>query len=361
LGETMRKFLLVVAVLGSVCLTPVRALASASGSLYLPNLGANVTGTNLGGGKFGLDVAATFSEQALGIDGAAQPAQSKVVAGSDGVNSYTLLTDSLGQLQVGVTASVLPTGAATAAKQDTGNTSLGSIDTKITTTANGIKVDGSAVTQPISAASLPLPTGAATSANQTTANTSLASIDGKIPSQGQAVMAASVPVVISSNQSAVPASQSGTWNINNVSGTISLPTGAATSANQTTANTSLSSIDTKLSSQATAANQSTANTSLSSIDTKVGQTPINTSGSQATASISAVTTLTAPANTVGFILQSSLSNTDNLRWRVGGAATTTTGMLLAPGQDSGYVPAGANVSVIPVSGTQEYEIQWVVR
>jgi len=37
-------------------------------------------------------------------------------------------------------------------------------------------------------------------------------------------------------------SQSGTWNINNLSGTVSLPTGAATSALQTTGNTSLSTI-----------------------------------------------------------------------------------------------------------------------
>lgn len=46
----------------------------------------------------------------------------------------------------------------------------------------------------------------------------------------------------------------------------------STSANQTTANSSLSSIDTKLSSQATAANQSTGNTSLSSIDGKITTT-----------------------------------------------------------------------------------------
>lgn len=44
----------------------------------------------------------------------------------------------------------------------------------------------------------------------------------------------------------VNAVQSGTWNINNVSGTVSLPTGAATSANQTTANTTLTSIETKV-------------------------------------------------------------------------------------------------------------------
>lgn len=44
----------------------------------------------------------------------------------------------------------------------------------------------------------------------------------------------------------VNAAQSGTWNINNISGTISLPTGASTSALQTTGNTSLASIDSKL-------------------------------------------------------------------------------------------------------------------
>lgn len=44
----------------------------------------------------------------------------------------------------------------------------------------------------------------------------------------------------------ISAKQNGTWNINNISGSISLATGAATSANQITSNNSLSSIDTKL-------------------------------------------------------------------------------------------------------------------
>jgi hypothetical protein len=43
----------------------------------------------------------------------------------------------------------------------------------------------------------------------------------------------------------ITANQGGTWNINNISGTVSLPTGASTSALQTTGNSSLSSIDTK--------------------------------------------------------------------------------------------------------------------
>lgn len=42
-----------------------------------------------------------------------------------------------------------------------------------------------------------------------------------------------IPRVTVSNDSNILATQSGTWNINNISGTISLPTGASTSANQT--------------------------------------------------------------------------------------------------------------------------------
>lgn len=63
-----------------------------------------------------------------------------------------------------------------------------------------ISVDGSATTQPISAASLPLPSGASTSALQTTGNASLSSIDTKTPALGQALAAASVPVVLTAAQ-----------------------------------------------------------------------------------------------------------------------------------------------------------------
>jgi hypothetical protein len=68
--------------------------------------------------------------------------------------------------------------------------------------AGALKIDGSAVTQPVSAAALPLPTGASTAALQTTGNTSLASIDAGIPAAlGQTTMTASMPVAIASNQS----------------------------------------------------------------------------------------------------------------------------------------------------------------
>jgi len=118
--------------------------------------------------------------------------------------------------------------------------------------------------------SMPVVAGQATSSLQVTGNTSLASIDTKTPALGQALSSASVPVVLPAAQittltppstvavtqataanlnatvtGTVAATQSGTWNINNISGAVSLPTNAATSALQTTGNTSLSSIDTK--------------------------------------------------------------------------------------------------------------------
>src|SRR4051812_1801745 len=48
--------------------------------------------------------------------------------------------------------------------------------------------------------------GDASAANQTTEIAKLTSIDGKVPALGQALMAASAPVTIASNQSAVPVS-----------------------------------------------------------------------------------------------------------------------------------------------------------
>jgi hypothetical protein len=126
----------------------------------------------------------------------------------------------------------LPTGAAT-------ETTLAAVNTKLpsnlTVTSTRLLVDGSGVTQPVSATSLPLPTGASTSALQTTGNTSLGNLDTNIGAQsdavatsdtgtfsllalfkrllsvtlakGQQLMAASLPVTIASNQSKVDTKQ----------------------------------------------------------------------------------------------------------------------------------------------------------
>ena len=174
------------------------------------------------------------------------------ISGVDGGGlKRSLLTDTSGRLEIDTVQSLpLPSGASTAALQTTGNTSLGSIDTKTPALVAGrVPVDGSGVTQPVSGSvtvtqaigtnlhtvvdASALPTGAATSANQTTSNASLASIDSKLT----APLAVTGPLTdIQLRASAVPVSAAA----------LPLPTGAATSANQTTSNASLASIDSKL-------------------------------------------------------------------------------------------------------------------
>jgi hypothetical protein len=215
------------------------------------------------------------------------------------------VTDNGGSLTVDAASLPLPTGAATAALQTqpgvdigdvTVNNGAGAGAVNIQDGGNSLTVDGAVsvsnfpATQPISAVSLPLPTGAAT-------ETTLAAINTKTPALGQAAMAASTPVVIASNQSGVPVTDNGgsltvdgtvaisgsvavtgpltdaqlratavpvsdgggsltvdgTVAVSNFPATqpvsavsLPLPTGAATSALQTTGNTSLSNIDGKL-------------------------------------------------------------------------------------------------------------------
>ncbi len=89
----------------------------------------------------------------------------------------------------------------------------GTDDTRATITAgNALKVDGSAVTQPVSGTVTATPTGTqnvdvtantiglATGTKQDTGNTSVASIDTKTPALGQALAAASTPVVLTAAQ-----------------------------------------------------------------------------------------------------------------------------------------------------------------
>lgn len=85
-----------------------------------------------------------------------------------------------------------------------------------------ILTDASATTQPVSAASLPLPAGAST-------ESTLSALNTKAPAQGQALMAASVPVVVASNQSAIPVSGTvtanagtGPWPITDNAGSITV-------------------------------------------------------------------------------------------------------------------------------------------
>lgn len=131
----------------------------------------------------------------------------------------------------------LPTGASTAALQptnaaiasttsgQTGHVMMGAVTTAAPTyttaqtdplsltTAGALRVDGSGVTQPVSLTSTTI-TGSVTVAQATAGSLNA--------------------TVVGTGTFAVQAAQSGTWNVTNISGTVSLPTGASTSALQPT-------------------------------------------------------------------------------------------------------------------------------
>lgn len=175
------------------------------------------------------------------------------------ISGAVKILDSAGtnQLSVGTSGNILVSGASAVGAPPTLNpVSVSGVDgagnkqnLTIITGTNALKVDGSAVTQPVSAASLPLPSGASTSALQSSTqgtvapgtaatsstlvggqfNTSLPTLSntqqsavqldsngrqivvgpGLPTSLGQATMANSQPVVIASDQSAIPVSFSG--------------------------------------------------------------------------------------------------------------------------------------------------------
>ena len=176
----------------------------------------------MAGQDFRYPNAASVTVAAIGPNGLPIPTQSILIAGENpSGNLEPLQVDTNNALIV----SPLTSASVVTSNQGAANTLANAWPMKLTDgtnvntfTANGLKVDGSAVTQPISAASLPLPTGAAT-------NATLLTISGQLPaSLGQKASAASLAVVIASDQSTLPVS---------IAASIPLPTGAATSANQT--------------------------------------------------------------------------------------------------------------------------------
>jgi len=200
-----------------------------------------------------------------------------------------------------VDVKVNPSGALSVASTITDGT-----DTALVTPAGSLQVDGSGVTQPVSAASLPLPTGAATettlagikigtdkipaspSTDRTTAAAPFSNrlsdgaafydaaktgqlpaalVGGRLdenvgawlgstaPTVGSKTSANSVPVVIASDQGAVAISAA----------SLPLPSGAATSANQTT----LGSQTTKINDGTNTATVKAASTTVLATDTAI--------------------------------------------------------------------------------------------
>jgi len=162
-------------------------------------------------------------------------------------------------------------------------TTLGSINSKTPALGQAVMASSSPVViasnqsaVPVSAASLPLPTGAAT-------ETTLAAINTKLPALGQAAMASSQPVVIANNQSTIPSNIS---QINAVTplmgagptGTGSMRQTIANAATPTSANVAASITNvTLLASSATRMGAAFYNDSSSAMYLKLGATSSTTS------------------------------------------------------------------------------------
>jgi len=177
----------------------------------------------------------TATNPSVGTNNAAIPASSTQVGGSDGTD---LQAARVFDVDTGAGSQyVLGVGLRKAA-------SGGSVEAG--TAADPLRVDPTGTTtQPVSAASLPLPVGAATEATLAT-RLADATFTGRINTLGQKAMAASTPIVIASDQSAVPVSAA----------SLPLPAGAATEATlatlatQTTLASVLAQLDVALSTRA---------------------------------------------------------------------------------------------------------------
>jgi hypothetical protein len=232
------------------------------------------------------------------------------------------VVSSINPLPVAGTFTVDPAGLATEARQTTGNASLSSIDGKITTCNTG------AVT--VSAA---LPAGTNNIGDidvLTMPNVTLASqanpFTSAIPISDNA---GSITV-----DGTVAATQSGTWNITNVSGTISLPTGAATESTLSTLNGKVTACNTGAVTISTALPAGTNNIGDVDVLTLPDVALKNYSTSAVTSVVSAATSTSILASNVNRRMAIMVNDTDrNTYVKLGATASTTSfSYKLSPGQ-----------------------------
>jgi hypothetical protein len=183
---------------------------------------------------------------------------------ASGAIRVELPTDGTGQVSVGnfpatqaisAAALPLPAGAATSAKQPAlgtaGSAAIDVLSVQGIASMTPLLVNGSGSTQPISGSVSAIQsgtwnigtlttitnpvtvTGTVTATPSGTQDQNLTEIAGASVQTGHGLASAALRVELPTDGTGlVQAAQSGTWNITNISGTVSLPTGAATAAKQ---------------------------------------------------------------------------------------------------------------------------------
>jgi hypothetical protein len=247
-------------------------------------------------------------------------------------------------------------------------------------------------TQPVSAASLPLPTGAATEAKQDTGNTSLSSIDGKLTtlnakdfatettlstvngklnSLGQKASVDSMPVVLSSEQQTIQETMRNSLdtldNIVNLSNQAEVRladlNGAATEVTLASIDgkdfatqATLDAIETKTPSLGQATMTGSVPVTIASNQTPLPtQESINNTGSGASSvginGASATSLTPTIANPIEVMIQADENNNDNIRIGLGFAPTNSLGIKLLPGQTEKIKFSGAVQAISEQPGT----------
>lgn len=253
-------------------------------------------------------------------------------------NAGTNLNTSLLALDTSVNGILLAQGSTTSGQkgpliQGAVSTSSPTLTTGQTsplslTTAGGLRTDGSGVTQPISAVALPLPAGASTAAGLTQINTTLGTPFQAGGSIGNTTFAST---------------QSGTWNVGlnagtnnigsltNITGTITLPTGAATSALQTSGNSTLTTISgqlpTTLGAKTAANSFSVALATDQTVSTKTPLTP--NAPTTVSVGVASGVVLAANASRKGLVLFN--NSTATISFGLGATAVLGSGITLYPG------------------------------
>lgn len=235
----------------------------------------------------------TASNPSVGATGTTAPASATEIAGVNAGNLVPVSVDSSGNVNVNIQGTAPVSGTVTANQGTAGASSWPvSASQSGTWTATVTQATGTNLHTVVDSSALPI--GASTSALQTSGNTLLTTIASNQtngtqvtainnfpatqPVSGTVTVAQATAANLNATVTGtVAATQSGTWNITNVSGTVSLPTGASTAANQATEITSLASLVTNTNESTTSAITSVAGSSSS-----VSLLALNTSRKMAT-------------------------------------------------------------------------------
>ena len=208
-------------------------------------------------------------------------------------------------------------------------------------------------TQPISAVALPLPTGAATEVTLATLLTT-AAFQARINTLGQKTMANSTPVVLSSDQTAIPVTLTSTT----ITGTVTVQ-GAKTNNNAAPGATNvgvLPCVATAAAPAYTEGNQVGCSTNLSGAARVIEQNFVATANNDGACPSGAAsfTAIASNASRTWLAVWASPANTDDVYLKLGATATSADARF-APGQPLNFTAGRIYTGIIdafPASGTQ---------